>query len=83
MKYEVKCGQILRLIDDKKYYNVGTNGELAIVLSCEDDAWSVGTFWGMRGGNKSCGGARFRELMEYEINEIFELVGHISEIEKG
>lgn len=82
---KIECGQVWKLIDDKKYYNIGAAGDLMIVLSRDRAVWTVGTFWGTEWDNKPsfCGGARQRELGESELREIAVYVGHIMNIPAG
>ncbi len=73
---KVYCGQIRKLVNAEKYYNIGSVGELIIVLSRDKELWNIGCFWFGHG-------ARQREFNESEIEEISVPVGDIFTISKS
>lgn len=75
-KKSVACGQVWRLVDDKKYNGIGTVGDLIIVLSRALDYWQIGCFWSS-GGER--GGAREHQLLELEIHQIADYVGELEQ----
>ena len=78
MDFEINIGQIWRLKDPKKYYNVGFQDDVFIVLSRMHDVYKIGTFWWS--GQGDYGGAREKELLGDEINEIGEYITTLKEL---
>lgn len=79
---QLACGQIWRLIDEKKFSNIGFKNDLMIVLSKNREAWNIGCFWQF--DTSPMGGARQTELSEYELWSIAEYVTDLSTLtEKG
>ena len=75
---EIKCGQIWKLKDPKKYSNVGYQDDLFIILSKEHDVWELGVFWWS--GKGECGGARKTLMHAKEIIEIGEYIGELKDL---
>jgi len=84
-KPSIYIGQIWRLVDADKYYNVGAVGDLAVILalangsSVRSPVWSVGCFWWSGEKPDDWGGARQKDMDQFEIHQVFEYVGHIRE----
>jgi hypothetical protein len=80
-------GQVWRLKDPSKYYNVGDKNDIFIITHKDIDSWGIATFWwsgdDKLGDDKSWGGARPHVLSAEEINEIGEYVSTLQELLDG
>lgn len=77
---KIACGQIWELTDAGRIYNVGSKGDLFIILSMDCGVWKIGCFWFFDGNEP--GGARQRELEDAEIRAIGRYVGTITDYKK-
>lgn len=80
---EIKPGQIWRVKDVDRIYDLGYQDDVLMVLHLDGEYWGVGVFWWSGkpfGGHDDFGGMRSnRKLSEEEIESACEYVGHIAD----